>query len=102
MKLRNEKKPSSLARFFSFGKMDRSSEVAARCAALLQIFLVIFFRAIEGARRRDFRCDRPLELSARFQRRARLFGNRFLLRKSQSLTCFPSLSICAVLPTSSH
>src|SRR5882672_2752078 len=81
IKLRNEKKPSSLARFFSFGKMDRSSEVAARCAALLQIFLVIFFRAIKGACRRDFRCDGPLELSARLQRRARFLGNRFLLRR---------------------
>jgi hypothetical protein len=40
---------------------------------LLQIFLVIFFCAIEGAGRSDFGYHGPLELSARLQRPARDF-----------------------------
>src|SRR5258708_12227645 len=48
-------------------------------AALLQIFLVVFFRAIERASRCDLRGDGPLEFSAGIQRCARLLGRYFLL-----------------------
>src|SRR5258708_13395314 len=48
-------------------------------AALLQIFLVVFFRAIERASRCDLRGDGPLEFSAGLQRCARLLGRYFLL-----------------------
>src|SRR5258708_15810303 len=58
-----------------------SLEVARGRAALLQIPLVIFPRAIKHPRRRNFRRDRPLELPARLQGGFRLLRDRFLLRR---------------------
>src|SRR5258708_8522173 len=52
-------------------------------AALLQIFLMVLFGAIERARGSDFGGDRPLEFAAGVQRGARLLSGGFLLRRME-------------------
>src|SRR5207253_4535558 len=52
-------------------------------AALLQVLLVILFGAIERVCGSNLRRDGPLELSAGFERRPRLFGCRFLHRRME-------------------
>src|SRR5256884_6613775 len=57
------------------------SEMAGSDAALLQIFLVILFRAVELSCGGDFRRKGPPEFAAGFQSVASLLRNRFLLRR---------------------
>src|SRR5215472_12949592 len=55
--------------------------MAGSGAALLQIFLVIFFGAVELACWGNLRRNRPAELAARLQRRTRLLCDSLLLRR---------------------
>src|SRR5438034_1818697 len=57
------------------------SEMAGSDAALLQIFLVILFGAVELSCGGDFRRKGPPEFAAGFQSVASLLRNRFLLRR---------------------
>src|SRR5947208_5645569 len=52
-------------------------------AALLQVLLVILFGAIERACGSNLRRDGSLEFSAGLDRRSRLLGCRFLLRRME-------------------
>src|SRR5437879_13628510 len=64
----------------NFG-IERRSEMAGGYAALLQIFLVVFFGAPERACRCDLGGDGPLESAAGIERCACVLGLRFLLRR---------------------
>ena len=58
----------AISHAFTVSDSSAESEVAGGYAALLQVFLVVFFRAIERACRCDFRHDGALEFAAGVER----------------------------------